>query len=669
MLCAGLYRESSQQQCAQSSEKTVRVILGGNVDTEFTISDWSGELLLLRPGIWTWEICRPTIGYSCVSEINTQIRVKVSKEHGYYNLFVHLQMMIIPTTYNDHGIYHFVNIGGSSKLACTLIRVTVIVDTLPVCSTFIFNDNGFVELSCRWVPRVIGDKMQFTAKNQTLQVYEHEHRSESSDTDSTWTTTTVIKSILMATQDIFDMTFDVCVVSNYETDVAYQCSFSRFMSPKVNEISEYGREVFFTCCMETETLLGMWLYDSDNKLRSMNTTRQLFMVNMSTLYKNQAYAEKSVVLICGEENDDTLLKFSIGKLFLNLTYYDGFSLSGKIKRPSIASTDVLNGEQNCPYEHIISVTAYPLKSEHGTWGMISTTETVTNSTLHDSTRPIEPGGSCDCTDDTLSPTTNKHHKAFGDFETWISMIVVLSISLLFNIAFCIKKCFNIIGLRKCQSFEGNNPQVNLSSFPRHEEEAMEITSLSSQPVQLDEIDCSSSSQTGDDSTKHGRRIPSSRTINYRRRSEPSSSCKQECTMPKTLIGSDSLSVASYQNFLKSAINEEAYEYPEENAPRDTESLAEQNSSPVIYQSLSDNSIGESPYSFVDDTEYIIDDVPNLKYFEGYTSRDLQSSRKETSSSDIYYSLTDNDNTHGIYSVGDNGNCMRDVTIDLEGNSP
>ena len=612
---------------------------------------------------------------TCISNINSRVFVKVFTITKYSTVFFRVRMTIIRTNYNDNGMYHFMYRMG--ELSCTNARVTVIVDTLPECTTTLFSEMEFVKLSCDWAPRIKGDKMQFTAKNQTPQLSEFEQLSGDSNMVNTWTTTTVRISKMIDTQDIFDdLIPDGCLVSNHNTDFDNQCNFPLFMSPRVNEVSEDVREVFFTCCIQTENSPGLWLYDRDNKLKSINITRQLFMVNTSVLNKNQINVSESIVLICGEEKDHTLVEFSIGKLFLNFTYYNryGVSIFRKIEHGGTAST-VLNGEQICPHKHIISVTAYPLKSEHNSTGIITSTEAMTTYILHDSSLPIEPDGSCECLDnmedDSLLPTNNKRDSVFGDFETWISIIVVLSISLLLNIAVCICKCSNIITLKKSQSFEGNNPHVNLGSFQRNEEEAMEITSLSSQPVQLDEIDCSSSSQTGDDSTKHGRRIPSSRTINYRRRSEPSSGCQQECTTPKRVVGSDSLSVACYRNFVKSAVNEEAYENVEGNAPRDTEYLAGQNSSPVIYQSLSDNSIGESPYSFVDDTEYIRDDVLNLKYLAGNDSRDLQSSRKETSSSDIYYSLTDNDNTHGIHSVGDNGNHMRDITIDqdLEGNSP
>ena len=192
-------------------------------------------------------------------------------------------MTIVPTNNNDNGTYHFVH--RKDELSCTNFRVTVIVDTLSECTTSLSSEMDFVKLSCDWVPRIKGDKMQFTAKTQTaLPLSEFEQLSGDSNMVNTWTTTTVRINKVIDTQDLFDdLIPDACIVSNPEIDFENQCYFRHFMSPRVNEVSEYVREAFFTCCTEKEITLGLWLYDEDNKRRSINITGELFMLNMSIL--------------------------------------------------------------------------------------------------------------------------------------------------------------------------------------------------------------------------------------------------------------------------------------------------------------------------------------------------------------------------------------------------
>ena len=141
MLCFGFYIQSfSQQQCAPIWEKRVRVNRGENASTDFTPQDWSGDLFLIRPGMWTEEICRPTNGDSWHKEINSQIRVRVSKRTGSPIVSFRLQLIIFQANYCNNGKYQFEH-RSSPELFCPIIRVTVIVDTLPVCTTFLISEN------------------------------------------------------------------------------------------------------------------------------------------------------------------------------------------------------------------------------------------------------------------------------------------------------------------------------------------------------------------------------------------------------------------------------------------------------------------------------------------------------------------------------------------------
>ena len=231
-----LEESSSQQQCPQTRETTVRVNRGENADTGLALQakDWPDipdEFHVTKDGNWTVTICRH--GGSCDSEIYPHIRVKVVNRTEYSIFYTLWQMTIIHTDYNDDGIYSLVGkYDRSSELFCTVALVTVTVDTLPVCNTFLISENEVVKFSCKWVPRSYGDKMQLMTKGQPPQLYEYEKRMRGTDTDSTWNTTTVI-SVMITTKDLFDGWIpDKCIVYNLENNFENQCTFSLFYASK-----------------------------------------------------------------------------------------------------------------------------------------------------------------------------------------------------------------------------------------------------------------------------------------------------------------------------------------------------------------------------------------------------------------------------------------------------
>ena len=466
-----------------------------------------------------------------------------------------------------------------------------VLDAIPVCTSSLLDENEFVELSCKWVPRAFGDKLQFLAGNQTLQSHRYE-RPESYS--GVWNAATII-SATIAIQDIFDHDRipDACFVSNPEISFHDQCSFLVYMSPKVNKLSDYRTESYFTCCTEADDVPSLWWYGEDTEHRRVNIVGQSFMLDISDSNLNRE-SKISVLLICGKEIDNRRVLYGIGELrvAMNLLYRDSVILSVKIKAERIDSRVLSNG-QNCPHRYNISVFANSSRNEHSTQRITFDTEVPTNSTL--TTFPPKINTSSNCTDqnksELLLPTNESHFGVFWYNEIWISIIVILSISLLLNIAVCINKCYNIMTIKKRPPAEGCNPEINLRSVHRREEDTIHGVPISSDPPRPPDPGGFNGPRTSIDES-HQPSVPLSGRSEDR--SKPFKGQQHDPMAPRGALCSKSLYIAAGCHTISenNATDEESYEALEVNA-------LERH----VYQNLGKNDHKEGIYSVADDRQY------------------------------------------------------------------
>ena len=601
MLCFEFYIESSLQQCPQTSEKSVRVNRGENAKADFTIQGWSGELLIVRPGMRTEEICRPTNGDSWSKEINSQIRVRVFKRTGRPIVSFRLQMIISQANYSNDGKYHFVH-QISPNLSCSIVQVTVIIiETKPVCTTFLSSKMESVKLCCEWVPREPGDKIKLMAKDQTLQLYEFGQPARSSNAKTICKTTTVI-SAMNSIHDAFDINRipDACTVSNSENDYEDQCSFSVVMPKNINKINEQYTEVLYTCCKESNVVPSIWLYDKDIKLISINSTGESFRLAVNTLSRRNGDGKRSFVLICGEEKDDgRLLLFGFGELVLNFDYDIGVSLSGKI-RPSSPSSLQTNNETTCTNTYI-SARAEPLIKN------TSNTETGEGNPNY-------------------GVITRRLQTKLDNLITWNSLLVTaFVISFCFNIAVCVRKGYTKISSSKKKATAEQspnttslNPQVGTTSDNTSGDETIQMTSVPSSLSRLKELR-GSSLRTDINKTVCPHNISSSRKFGGR--SKLSGEWKQERTILERdvcseslaascqeknnfrhgeLPGEDDSSLVIYQTIGESKSSPVIYSTTDEGKPASYQTLDGDESSHVIYQTLSEDKSSPGVYQTLND---------------------------------------------------------------------
>ena len=393
--------------------------------------------------------------------------------------------------------------------------------------------------------------MQFLAGNQTLQ----SHRYEGPESYSgEWNTATII-SATIAIQDIFDHDRipDACFVSNPEIGFHDQCTFSVYLSPKVNEISEYRSEISFTCCTETDNVPSLWyMYREYHEFRPVNIGEQSFMLVINDSNHLSRESKISVALICGKELNQKTVLYGIGELVLTLPYRHSIPMSGKIKADRIGSRVLNNGQS---YSHIynISVFANSSRNEH------------------------------------IAKEITLDAEVMLDNEMWISIIVILAISLLINIAVCINKCYNIMTIKKRSPAEGSNPQINLRSVHRREEDTMHGVPISSDPPRPADPDGYNSPRTSIDESRQPCVPLSGRKKDI---SKPLEGKHHDAMAPQVALCSKSLAAGCHTNFQNNATNEESYEALEVNT-------LERH----VYQNLSQNDNKEGIYSVADDRQY------------------------------------------------------------------
>ena len=597
IICGGNITPVSFPLCNQPLYRTAPAVNWGE-QASFSIRFGVTNLIYHWKAKFTWdaegsELCSLSREGSCgsVDSISftpvTGSRDQTPREK--YVGYIDFELTIFKSSYSDQGIY---TLHSSVKNRCTVLKVTInVMVAIPLCNATLLDDM-FIKLFCKWVPRTYGDQMQLFAGNKTLQSYGYERPTSNSGTISAWNTATVI-SATIAAQDIFanDRLPDACIVSNPEISFQDQCSFSVYMSPKLNKLSDYRSDISFTCCTETDDVPSLWWYSEDTEHRRVNIVGQSFMLDIND-YNINSESKISVLLICGKEIENRRLLYGIGELrvALNLPYRDSVIVSVKIKADRIGSRVLSNG-QNCPHRYNISVLANTSRNEHSTKRITFDTEVPTISTF--TTFPPERNTSSNCTDpkksDLLLPTNESHFGVFWHNETWISMIVILSISLLLNIVFCINKCYNIMTIKKRPPAEGSNPQINLRSVHRREEDTMRGVPISSDPPRPADPDSFNGPRTSIDEG-HQPSVPLSGR--KKEKSKPLKGQQHDPMAPHGALCSKSLAAGCHIISENNATDEQSYEALEVNAPERH-----------VYQNLGNNDHKEGIYSVADDRQY------------------------------------------------------------------
>ena len=346
---------------------------------------------------------------------------------------------------------------------------------------------------------------------------------------------------------------------------------------------------FNTCCTETDNVPSLWWFRENAGFRQVNIERQFFILDINETYLSSEESKISVALICGKDMDNKRVLYGIGELVLNLRYHDSVILSGKIKAEIIGSTVLSNG--HCAHRYNISVFANSSRNELSTKTSTLNAEIVTHSTLR--TFAAETHTSSNCTDQIkpvlFSPTNKSHFEVILDNKTCISIFVVLSISLLLNIAVCINKYFNIMVIKKRSPAEGSNPQINLRSFHTTEDDTMHVFPMSSEPPGRADPDGYNGPRTSIDESRQASVSLSGRN-EYR--SKPFKCQQHDAMAPHVALCSKSLPAGCHTNFQNNVTDEESHEALEVNA-------LERH----VYQNLRNNDNKDGIYSVADDRQY------------------------------------------------------------------
>ena len=415
-LCWGSTSPRPFPACNQPLNEIVQVRRGENAKfsslfyegNDLTSKYWHANFSLIHPK-GNYTICRSNGQGTCMSEIDPHFHITVFKSVS-WNVSYRFQLTIIKTNHNDSGIY----IIKSSKPFCTILRINIIVDTPPLCSTLLVDGNhGNLELSCRWRLQESGDKIELKAGNQTLQRYQnYETASDTLSTSLFWNDSATVFGTMVAIPDAFDegRIPDTCLVSNSRLRFEDQCKFSVFMKPKTKEITEFGQEVLFTCCPNSEKVSNIGLYNVSGS--DINIEGDFFKVHIDTSRQGCGDSNKSLIFYINGE--DTNTHICIGKLVLNLKRFCGVTLFGKMKPGSPASSN----EDTCTRSHIIvTISAEPV-------GLERKQKTV------------------------LFTSDIRRSDEVCDLKSWTSLLVVFAISVLLNIASCLRKCSKILICRK-----------------------------------------------------------------------------------------------------------------------------------------------------------------------------------------------------------------------------
>ena len=346
-------------------------------------------------------LCNFSRGGSCRGELNnlTQFYTAMTGEKtnhystctDYIN-YVDLELTIVRASQCDECIYY---LHSDIQSSCLILNVTIDVqDMIPLCNASLLDGNKFVNLSCKWFPRAYGDRMQLLVRNQTMQSFEYEPPTIELGAMRARNATRVI-SATISIQDMFDNRIpDICIVSNPTMGFEDQCNFELFMSAIVREISDKRNEIIFTCCTETDEVPSFWWYIKNTELRPVNLVGQSLKLHINDSNVSSSASNELVALICGKEMGNGLVLYGIGELANNLRYNKGVTILSKIVAER-AGSGVPHNKQRFLHRFNITAICYP-------------------------------------------PINNNLFRVFSDNEMWISIIVILAISLMLNIFVCLK---------------------------------------------------------------------------------------------------------------------------------------------------------------------------------------------------------------------------------------
>ena len=413
--------------CNQTLDETVRVDRGEDINVSvtvygkyFSLSNVNFSLIHENQSV---HICKIQVRGKCISVIDPHFHITLFKNYtkiktGWIKIFS-FQLTINQVDYNDIGIYFL----RSSQPFCTILRLNVIVGNLPQCTALLVNGKGHLKFSCTSEFNEYTNKMQLVAGNETLQLYENHLLISGSETVKN---ATMVISTTVAIRDAFDRNRipNTCIVSNAALDLEDRCNFSVFTLPKAIEITEFGQEVNFTCCPESEKAANMLWYNV--KRNDINVTGQFFTVNIDFNLRQEVDSDdgkKSFIFLMYD--NDTRLSFCIVKLVLNVRYHGGVMLFGKIE----LNSTVANGQrETCTRSNVMSVRAIPQE-----YGQRPSTSTQAGQ-----------GNVTNAKEQAKELSLFRFPSVSNDLEMGISVFVLFNILVLFYIATWVYKCSKLI---------------------------------------------------------------------------------------------------------------------------------------------------------------------------------------------------------------------------------
>ena len=250
------------------------------------------------------------------------------------------------------------------------------------------------------------------------------------------------------------------------------------MSPKINKIDEQGGEMFFTCCADNETFPSLWWYTESTTITLIDTEAEehRFVIHVETyLQGNHGHGGgDTVILICGREHIDGIMLFGVGKIILNMRYGMGVSISGRIERGRIASSVNKSHDSETKCSDIFNIITASISLENEATTRITELITITAS---------DP--------DVSTPKATSAEQVDGN-EAWITILIAFVFSLLFNVAVCSKKCFDVFSSRKnsrgAENQIRNNRRAIHLADNMYEEDPLEMNISSIELNRLSEPD-------------------------------------------------------------------------------------------------------------------------------------------------------------------------------------
>ena len=612
--------------CNSPIEKEVNVKRGENMTLLLTLVDYHSTHDRNTSFAWfygSWnEICTIPPGQSCVKngETNSKlmsVNARAIKPNNFQrtDTYYDFNLTLLNSSFGDNGNHFIHQLKSDNQRVCKIISVNIIVRDIPLCTSVITKTGKHMNFSCSWIPLDYRDRIQLRTGNKTMQSYEREWIP---DTETTSTYRNITIRVTVSIQDAFDKNRipDTCIVSNNRFDFRNRCTFpiDMYLIPKMHEINEYGQNVSFTCCTNSDNLPDVWWYE--NVTKAMKAKGRVLTITYNTSSKTGGDDRKKVLLIfCGERNDAELSSFRMGQLMLNLRYHRGVFLSGTINHSS-STLVISDGDKTCNHSYLITLTANPLTHDYSTPDITSYKGNIASS-ISDSRTPNSPN--------MISLLTN-HDKCSGvcsSLEKWISPIAIFAIFIFVIIAVCVRKCYKV-KLRNrntCTPVAGNNPQVDLRSRHGSDDETYAMAPVS---LELSLVANKESCPSGTSTVKSRQQIiPSSPRNKFRWRQ--SEKRQQESTIPKRLLCSKSLTLTNHPK------NETMAKY--NSLAVTSQTLDEYKSSVVIYHTIDDDEPSRRIYQTLD---------------EDKTSSQIHDTLNENKSSAVIYHTIDDKLSPVIY---------------------